>query len=295
MLGYTLKHVLELLPEVTPLVKSASLTEEYPISDRTNCLASALALNYKREFTSDGVDLDHIEKVAEAVSLYDIEEDVKRLTSTMKSRSKSAFLKQASEKESNDYMTKQANWEAGLCGWVDVQGLCKQAEVLFLQAMAEGITPSSKVCLYSGNAYLVKQAALDSLGVRFQVTEKDVFVKLASAMSSEPDLITSDRTVKNMLSTMNRLDAELGLDKKGFDFCKEAMIEKSAGKNVLVKIAGKDYPLDRVMRIPGTYMDSYLGSGFSKELQSDPNAAKYVVESLPADSQHILANLIRNV
>ena len=295
MLGYTLKNILELIPEVTPLIKSASVEEEYPLSSRSNCLASALAIEYKKNFTRETVDYDVLEKVAQAIDMYDIRDVVNTYRKKMLDSHGSNLLKTASVEMEGDFLTKQAGWEGDFAGGSDIQDMSQRAEILFEMAKAEGKEPSSKVVLYSGNGYIIKQAAVDALRARFEVTKDDRFVKIASSMSNEPDLITEGRTVKSLCSVVTKLDKANDLFIRGFDFYKEAAIEKTSGKLTMVKIAGQEYPLAKVMRIPSSYLDDYVGPGFSKEIQNDPNAASQIIQSLPADSQQILSRLLKNV
>jgi hypothetical protein len=295
MIGYTLKHVLELVPEVLPLVKQASIEAEFPVTSRDNCLASALVINYKKNFTSDVVDYDVLEKVAEAVTLYNLKDQVNNITGKMISRSTGKMLKQASIDTQESLMLKQAQWEGDLSGFVNPKEMAERAEEIFEKAASVGAPVSEKIKLYAGDGYLSKEAVLGSLGVRFEITKDDIFVKLAAAVGREPEFISSPRTVKSLCSTVTRLDDKYGLFASGYDFYKEAMIEKSAGfASSSVNISGKNYPLDAVRRIPGAYLDDYLGKGFSKELESDPNSAKHLVESLPADSQQILVTILKN-
>lgn len=295
MLGFTLKHILTLIPEVTPLVKQASVEMEYPIGSKADCLASALAIEYKKRFTTDEVDFDHIEKVAKAIELYDIENVVATYSKKMIQASQAAILKQASADFEGSFLTKQANWESDFAGGANIREMAERAEVLFETAKAEGTKPSDKVMTYSGNSYLSKQAAVDALGARYEVTKDDRFVKIASSMGGEPAVITSDRTVKSLCRVVTKLDEANDLFVRGFDFYKEAGIEKTAGRKTLVKIAGQQYPLDKVMRVPASYLDDYVGPGFSKEIHNDPNAAAQIIESLPSDSQQILSRLLKNV
>lgn len=295
MLGFTLKHVLTLVPEVTPLVKQASVEAEFPVSSKADCLASALSIEYVKRFTTNTVDYDTLEKVAKAVDLFDIEPLVTKYTEQMVKSSQAAMLKQASVDMEGGFLTKQANWESDFAGGSNIRDMAERAEVLFEMAKAEGIKPSDQVLKYSGNSYILKQAAVDALGARYEVTKDDRFVKIASSMGGEPDVITSDRTVKSLCRVVTKLDEVNDLFIRGFDFYKEASIEKSAGRKTLVKIAGQSYPLEKVMRVPTSYLDDYVGPGFSKEIHNDPNAAAQIIESLPADSQQILSRILKNV
>ena len=296
MIGYTLKHVLELVPEVLPLVKQAHIEQDYPVIGKDNCLASAMVIEYKK-LNNEIVDYDALTKVAEAVTMYGLEDTIFTLTNKMKSRGQAGMLKQASVETTETWLTKQAGWEGNFSGFPNIKDLSEQAEIMFEKAASVGAESmvGEKVKLYAGQGYLVKEAVLNSLGARFATTKNDVFVKLASAVGRESELISSPRTIKSLCSVVTRLDSENNLFSQGFDFYKEAMISKEAGfTKCMVKVSGKDYPLEKILSIPDSYLDSYMDKGFAKELKNDPNSAKYLVESLPVDSQQILSSILKN-
>lgn len=293
MIGYTLKNVLELIPEALPMVKSASIEEEYPISTKTNCLASALVIGYKKNFTSDIVDYDVLEKVAEAVVVYGLQESVSSLTNKMISRSTSRMVKQASESETLSLEGEIEMLVGSLSGIVNIKDVSQRSSVLFEKAASVSMPVPDQIIKYSGNGYLDKESTLASLGARFERTKDATFIKIASAMGSEPSIITSGKTVRALCSAITSLDEKHGLFAEGFDFYKEAALTKQAGfSRCNVNVAGNQYPLERILNTPSAYIDDYLGAGFSKELNSDPNSAKAMVESLPADSQRVLATIL---
>jgi hypothetical protein len=177
----------------------------------------------------------------------------------------------------------------------NVKDMSERAEELFEKAASLGEQVEPSVEMYSGRGVLVKESVIASLEARYGSTRDDTFVKIASAVGTESDLISNPRTVKSLCSVINRLDDKHQLFSQGYNFVKEAMITKQAGfTRCTAKVAGKDYPIERILGIPGNQLDSYMGKGFSKELNSDPNSAKYLVESLPADSQQILSTILRN-
>jgi len=296
MIGYTLKHVLELVPEALPLVKQASVDAEYPISSKDNCLASALAINYKKNFTGETVDYDVLQKVANAVDLYNLEDTVSTLTNKMISRNSAKIVKQASLANEPSFLLKQANWIGDLAGMTNVREMSEAAEELFEKAASLNEAVDPRVEMYSGRGVLVKEAVLASLEARFSAVKDSTFVKIASAVGQEPDLISNPRTVKSLCSVINKLDEKHQLFSVGYNFVKEAMITKKASfTKCQVKVSGKEYPLEKILSLPSNQLDGYLGEGFTKELNSDPNSAKYLIESLPADSQQILATILKNV
>src|ERR1700745_4179518 len=83
MLAYTLNNILELIPEILPLVKQASVDEEFPIDNRDSVLASALQLKYFEKIAYEPVDFTTLEKVAFAVKTYGIKDQVDKLSTEM--------------------------------------------------------------------------------------------------------------------------------------------------------------------------------------------------------------------
>lgn len=295
MIGYTLKHVLELVPEALPLVKQASIEKDYPIDNKDSCVASALAISYKQQISGQKVDYDVLEKVAGAIEAYNLQSEVDLLSKKMTVTWNSRLVKQASVETEETYLTKQAGWEGDLSGFLDIEKAAEKATELLEKAAQIGVIPSQEVRRYSGDAYLAKEAALGALGARFQATKDATFVKLAAALSKEAEFIPPGSLVKSLCKTVTGLDKKAGLLAIGFNFYKEALIEKEAAvSGTSVSICGSSYPIQKVMALPDSYVSDYLGKDFSKELNSDPASAKALVESLPLDSQHVLATLLKN-
>jgi hypothetical protein len=295
MIGYTLKHVLELVPEATELVKKASLTESFPVTSPDDALASSLVIQYNKHISKSSVDYDSLEKVAAAEQVYGLQEKVAELTKKMVSRNQSSLQKQASQDSEETFMTKQAGWMGGLTGFKDIEGLVKQAEELKTLADKVGAQPNDKVKTYLCDGYMSKAAALDALSARFHLTKNNTFVKIAAALGSREDFIKGSPVIQSLCKTVTMLDKQAGLSAKGFDFYKETILTKSAATSAsMVTISGKEYPLTKVLGIPTHHLDHYIGKDFSKELQSDPASAKAMVESLPADTQQILATILAN-
>ncbi len=294
MLGYKLKSVLEILPELLPLVKQASITQEYPTDNKDSCLASAMVLQHSRA-EKISTPYEVIEKVAAAVEVYGLGDTVSKFSDTLELRKMGGMQKQAAMLEQGTFESRQAFFEGELCGRKDLPKLEKLAQSLFEESQARGVEPSAAVRTYSGNAYLSKQAALTALGRRFSVTKNDVFVKLAAALSREAEVLPPNRTVQSLCQTVTGMDKTAGLHDQGFDFYKETLLTKEAvlgGSNV--NLCGKDYPLGDVLKLPRDQVDHYLGKDIGEGLSSDPVTAKAVVESLPNDMKHVMKSLLSN-
>lgn len=295
MIAYTLKNVLELVPAALPFVKEASLEQEYPLANKHDCMASALCVSYHEHIDHKSVDPWVMEKIASAIDTYGIRTEYQTFVADLK-RGQTMTKQAAAEDKQAEFMAKQAAFEGDRSGFVDVEQLAKQASDLYEEAQRYGITPVESILVYSGNAYLSKQAAVGALTARFQLTKDPVFVKIAVAISDEDNFNPSRKTIQDLCQTVSGLDKKAGISARGFDFYREALIVKEAAfsKSVRVRVGKEEFPLETVMRIPSHHLENYLGKDVAKELRADPANAKAVIESLPADLQQILVTLIKH-
>lgn len=295
MLSYAIKQILTLVPEAFPLLKQANLEEEYPLSNKSDVLASALRVSLEKDVLGRHVDGEVLEKVAMAIDAYDLSAIVSTVSKQMLENHQGNMEKTASVANAPaEFMEKQAQFEAGLSGFKDIEGLTKQAEVLAEQAKATGQEASDHVLRYSCDAWMDKEAAIDSMHVRYNLTKDDTFVKLAAALGLEEALVPSGPLVKNFCETITYLDKKAGLDWKGFDIYKECLLTKSAAyKSTKVRVGNQEHSLDRIMRIPRHHVSNYLGSDIADSM-SDPHSAKAVIESLPADMHRVLNSVIKS-
>lgn len=295
MLSYAIKQILTLVPEAFPLVKQANLEDEYPFETASDAMASALRICLERDLLGKQVEPDTLHKVAMAVEVYNLEPVLETMTTKLRQAHQGAIEKSASVAQAPQaFMEKQAQFEAGLCGYKDIPELVKQAEVMLEEAQALGQEPSDHVMRYSCDAWMDKEAAINGMHARYTLTQDDTFVKLAAALGMEESLVPSGPLVKNFCETITRLDKQAGLDWKGFDIYKECLLTKSAAvKAMKVKVGKQEYPVERIMSIPKQHVSHYLGQDVADSM-SDPHTCKAVIESLPADMHSVLNTVIKS-
>lgn len=294
MLSYAIKQILTLVPQALPLVKKANLEAEYPFDTKEDAIASALRVSLERDVLGKQVDGEVLEKAATAIEVYGLEDIVETMTARMIEVNRGNMEKSASVSQAPQaFLEKQAQFEAGLCGFKDIPELVKQAEVMREEAKALNQEPSEHVLRYSCDAWMDKEAAINGMHARYSLTKDDTFVKLAAALGMEESLVPSGPLVKNFCETITRLDKQAGLDWKGFDIYKECLLTKSAAYRATnVRVGREEYPLDRIMRIPRHHVSNYLGQDVADSM-SDPHTAKAVIESLPADMHSVLNSVIK--
>ena len=286
MIAYSLKHVLELLPEATSLVKQAHVESDLPTDSRDSCVASALVLAYDSTISGKYHDPEDMTKLAKAISLYDLEDTLRPLRQELIKRANQEMVRSKVDPKV-EYLRK----EACLNERATPNAKSYQACTLVKQANQAGATPGEAVLRYSGAYSMDKKAAVDALSARYQASQDTGFAKLACAIDRLPDYGTKPETVLDICRTVSGMDEKLGLHFKGFDFYKEALVKEA---NVSVNICGKQVSLE-ALRNAKPHIAQYLGSDVAAELDSDPVTAKAAIEALPMDLKHLLNNVVANV
>lgn len=299
MLAYTNKFVLELVPEALPLVKQASLEQEYPLDNRDSCIASALAVQYHANIDHKPVDPEVMTKVATAVELYGVQDEVKSMTDSMVKAARERSLQshlQATAKD--EFIVKQASFEGDLSGFTDHVTMGHRAREMYKEASNLGIEPSDEVKRYSGNGMLNKQASVESLASRYHLSRDVGYVKLASALGRMSEVqLSRPETVFDICMTVATMDKEAGLAARGFNFFKETVLTKQAviASALKVRVANQDIPYEAIERVGKDRIAQYIGPDVANEMDGGPANAKQVFETLPLDLQRILLNLTKNV
>jgi hypothetical protein len=295
MLAHSLKPILQLVPEAMPLVKQASVDQEFPLDSKDSTLATALQLKYFEKVAYHAVDVFQLEKVAKAVDLYGLREQLNELTGKMVKAAQAKKEEVSLDDQKLEYQIKEAAFSHN---FQSTKERATEATELYKQASDLGITPSEDVVRYSGHAYFDKEAALKGLTVRYNETKDLDFVKVARVIvegKNDERLRDADNLVK-LASFIDTLDKRNHLQFKGFDFFKEAFVKEAAYKSALmVKLAGQQVPYESLERVGHTRIASYIGKDVADEMNHGPENFKAVAETLPLDLQRMLVSLTKNV
>ena len=297
MLAHNLKKVIELVPEAFPLVKQASIDQESPLDNKDSVLATALEYEYLIKVAKDtsGFDLATYDNVNKAVDIYGLGSEVSRLSDLMV-KSAAAKSLYESENSTDNYMLKVSSFEGSLPS-MEITERSETATKLYKEAKEKGLTPSETVMLYSGNAYLSKEAAVKALSVRYHTTKNTDFVKLAGSIGRTPDAYLSAEVLVDIADTICEMDKIAGLHFQGHNFYKESFYTKEADykSNLTVELCGKPVPYENLERVGRAKIASYIGADVASEMDAGPMNFKNVVETLPLDLQRVLSSLVKNV
>lgn len=296
MIAYTLKTILETLPEATPFVKQASVDQEFPLDNADSCVASAIVARYAQEYEYSPISPYLLEKIATATKLYKVDTIVSDLME------KFAKAKEAEKElglETSDFLQKQAYFGEGLTGsetplsaHEEAQGLLKVAQIL-------GETPSDKVNLYTGHAHLCKLAAVQSLAVRYQKTKNTDYVKIASALRNVDEFSVKPETLSDLCKTVSELDKqaeEHNYAMRGHNFFEEALTVKQAAfeSSLFVKLAGKDVPYKDIKRLGKDRISEYLGKEAGAKLTGTAKNDIKELEKMGRDQHRVILKMLKS-
>lgn len=284
MLAYDLRNILELIPEAMPLVKQASLEEDFPMNNKDSVCASYLRMNYLVKVAGQLVDVDQYERVKKAATLYGVRDTLDELSRNLKPIEKKASLEKTASFEC-------AVFEAQLQN-VMLTGIEKVAqEAATLHETYGDMVSSDDVLRYAGELWLNKEAAVLAISNRYYASENVEFVKMAK-LAAEVD--PHDKaSVKQIAKTITVMDKQAGLDLLGFNFYKEGFTKQAA--EFTIKLAGETVPYSKIARCGKERISSLVGNDVGSAITGSAPEDKAVLESLPRDTQLILKNVLRNV
>ena len=295
MLAHSIKPILDLIPEALPFIKQALVTEYLPTDSRGSSIASALELKYHEVVDHKPVDIFAMEKVALAVDLYGAKDIVKDLSDKMIKAAQYKVRDRVLTKKA-EFETRQSTFESKLTGIIlDHTELAKEAQSLVKMASEVQIEPSDEVKRYSCQGMLNKKAAIESLAARFQATRNVNFVKIASAIGRLDPAMIRTETLSDICDTIAGMDKEAGLTAIGMNFYREAVLLKSAASALMVKLCGKEYPYESIAKLGKDRISRFIGEDVAKEMDQGPMNTKQVMETLPADLQKVMCDLLKNV
>jgi hypothetical protein len=281
----TIRNILFLVPEAAPMVKQASVDEEFPLDTRDDAIMSALKVEYMLKVAHEPVYQDDYDRIHLAVALYQAGDIVKQASQAMLSNI-GALTKQAS---SDEVLVKQAEEaiEGSLCGLrPDMDAITAAAR--HLVSTRGDLVKSATVRRLGGGDDFVRDYAVASLVHREAVTPGYGYGEIAEALTKMAS-VSKDHACQ-ISDTVRHLDDTTGLRLQGYDLYAEAWVTKQAmASSMLIKLAGRDVPIESILRLP---IDRILGDDVALACHSHPAEAKAVLESLPLPQQSLLLSRI---
>lgn len=285
---HAIKNVLELVPEAAGFIKRAYVEEDFPTKDKDSTVASALEIAFLTKVAGQTVDYDDVARVAKAVRLYGVGEEVTRLSQTLE---KSASMR-AEEARGVEYelRTAEAIIESRCSGLMDIEKVASQSAALY-DNYADDIK-SDTVRLYAGAGKLNKEAALLALEHRARVTKRPEFTKLAEVFrGTNPDALTveENRALANSVIHFEKKAGYLGdIYKESFWITKEAI-----DRSITVNLGAKSVPAIKLQAIPKSQVQSLVGDDIAELLAGDLMNLKHGVEALPIAEKQLLARICK--
>lgn len=285
---HAIKNVLELVPEAAGFIKRAYVEEDFPTKDKDSTIASALEIAFLTKVAGQTVDYEDVARVAKAVRLYGVGEEVSRMSGSMQ-KAASVRAEQARGIE-YELRTAEAIIESRCSGLMDIEKVASQSAALYDNYTDD--IQSDTVRLYAGAGKLNKEAALLALEHRAKVTGHSEFTKLAEVFrGTNPDALTveENRALANSVIHFEKKAGYLGdIYKESFWITKEAI-----DRSITVNLGGKSVPALKLQALPKSQVQSMVGDDIAELLSGDLMNLKHGVEALPIAEKQLLARICK--
>ena len=285
---HAIKNVLELVPEAAGFIKRAYVEEDFPTKDKDSTVASALEIAFLTKVAGQTVDYEGVARVAKAVRLYGVGEEVARMSGSMQ-KAASVRAEQARGIE-YELRTAEAIIESRCSGLMDIEKVASQSAALYDNYTDD--IQSDTVRLYAGAGKLNKEAALLALEHRAKVTGHSEFTKLAEVFrGTNPDALTveENRALANSVIHFEKKAGYLGdIYKESFWITKEAI-----DRSITVNLGAKSVPAMKLQAIPKSQVQSLVGDDIAELLAGDLMNLKHGVEALPIAEKQLLARICK--
>jgi hypothetical protein len=281
------KPLLETVPELLPLVKTAAVASELSTRDKASTLLSAMVVAYAKESGCAPTTFEYtkLAEVNTSVDLYGLRDEVAEHTKTLRSRIANTALGTAFEKTAShntqDLLSaiKSAKTTGSL---VKVAQACQQlADTL-------GEDTPQEIRRYACTGSLNKEAAIAGLRYRSEIIAAPEFEKIAGLLESADVDAFSQDDLRVLGNTVASLDVKYGLTSR-FDFFQEAFLEKRAVKDVMVSLGKKTVSVTKVQNVAASLADALGADVVTSIVSADTETAKAVIDSLPLDLKQLLA------
>lgn len=285
---HAIKNVLELVPEAAGFIKRAYVEEDFPTKDKDSTVASALEIAFLTKVAGQTVDYEDVARVAKAVRLYGVGEEVTRMSGSMQ-KAASVRAEQARGIE-YELRTAEAIIESRCSGLMDIEKVASQSAALYDNYTDD--IQSDTVRLYAGAGKLNKEAALLALEHRAKVTGHSEFTKLAEVFrGTNTDTLTveENRALANAVIHFEKKAGYLGdIYKESFWITKEAI-----DRSITVNLGGKSVPALKLQALPKSQVQSMVGDDIAELLSGDLMNLKHGVEALPIAEKQLLARICK--
>ncbi len=274
----TINKVTSLVPEMAPMVKKASLEQEFPTGNREETIVSAMELQYMTKLAHVGVDYEVAARVNKAVELYGVRDEISIMSSSM---IKSACYREVDSV--NQAQNKILNYISD--GRPDFEKVAEACATL--HDSNPDYEFQDVIKLYAGKALLNKEAAVAALNWRATRTNNPEFTKIATVLgSTNPDSLTIEDN-RAIISAVTGLEKEAKYRES--NFYTDAFLLKEAAVNV--KLCGRTVPAEHIKQA-AQHIGDVLGSDIGDALDGDLGIIKQVVEALPIGEKKVIEGIV---
>lgn len=291
MLAYDYENILSVVPEAYPLIKEASVTEDYPLDSQASTLASALRIQYLTKVAHESIPASVEWEVSKAVSAFGLMEKVAQYSARMDAFAKDKAIFDSYDEEQTLRIKEASAFVQAEVLRPDLEKIASTCSDIVSSFEGTSLSFSEDTLRYSGSYMLDKQATELCLRARSHLTkcaEYEAILGLVQGGFPVEKLNEMSREKRAAFAT-----AVVKLDKANAypgDFYKEAFVKQA---ELSVDLGGKSYPMSKITALGNGYLGDILGKDVASSLTGDQGDDKAILDSLPLDSKTALARFIK--
>lgn len=295
MLAYHVKAMAQYLPQsAVEMIKSASLTQEFPTDSQASSAASFLAIQYLEKVANTPVDYEVKERVEKAVDLYGISKVASEYAAGMRSLAKQEYL----EKAASAFVDTSFKYAEFVDSFTSCEPNLEKSAALARELEVAGYELSPEELAYAGKGLMSKEAAVSGLVARAYAVPLDKaapFVKLARMLNQAEEGSITEDWGSSIAAQVAEMDKAAGLHSRGFNPYKDFFVKSAADYSVQVSLAGSKVPYEKIVKLGAGRISQAIGKDVADALFKGAANDKQVLETLPLDLQHVLLSLTNRV
>lgn len=279
---HTIKKIVELVPEVSSFVKTASLYKELSTDTREDTIVSALSLAYMTKVANTLVSEEDYTRVSKAVDLYQVQNIVQDHALAL---IKSARDKSMSKSISDEVREAEAYIEGQINFYPNFEKVAEASAELYDSHSAH--VSSDIVKLYAGAQTINKQAAVSACLWREKRTGNPEFNKIASIINSTNIDTLSVEDNRSIVAAIRKLEKSANYIES--DIYKDIFTKKAS---IDVKLLKRSVPVESIVKA-ASHIGDILGKDIGKAIsESDTMSVKHMIEALPNGEKEVIEGIL---
>lgn len=268
---HILKDMIDLDPGIAPMVKQAHVDKEYPLGNKEEVILTAIQVDYMTKVANERVPLETLEKVAKAVELYGVQEDVAGKSAGLVKAANYRSIDPSNEQQVLDYMDRLAP---------DMEKVAEAATALY----ENGEITNTTLLKVAGDGMIDKVDAMNALYHRTKTTGFEGFSKVANYIEATDLTKLTPSENRYVFKTVRDMEKSAGYHGTPFEL---TVMTKRA--SMTIQLANKSVPYESLVAASDA-IGEVLGQDVADAINGD--AAKSTIEALPLPERKLIEDLV---